>query len=38
LGFAATDAAAPDDSDSGGFPFSVPAHSLFLRRTPPRPN
>ena len=31
LGLAATDAAAPDSAVSGGFPFSVSAHSLFLQ-------
>lgn len=35
---AATDAADPDSPVPGGFPFSVPAHSLFLRRTTPRPS
>ena len=35
-GLAATDAAAPNKSVSSRFPFSDPAHSLILRRTPPR--
>ena len=36
-GLAATDVAAQEHPVSGGFPLSVPTHSLFLRRTPSRP-
>ena len=37
-GKGATDASTPGTPVLGGFSFSVPARSLFLRRTPPRPN